>query len=64
MIKKDSRLRFISDDIVNPMKTKKPKTYEVTRERMIVIYPALDENKEKGKLRRMLRRLIQIKKGH
>ncbi|HXX57258.1 MAG TPA: hypothetical protein VEI96_04600 [Thermodesulfovibrionales bacterium] len=46
------------------MKTKKPKTYEVTRERMIVIYPALDENKEKGKLRRMLRRLIQIKKGH
>ncbi|MGD0884069.1 MAG: hypothetical protein ABSA46_04190 [Thermodesulfovibrionales bacterium] len=43
---------------------RKSKTYEVTSEGRIVIYPSLHEVKEKGNLRRILKRLIHIKKGH
>jgi hypothetical protein len=40
------------------------KSYEVNKEGRIVIYPSLRESKEKGKLKRILKRLIHIKKGH
>jgi len=40
------------------------KTYEATREGFINVYPSLHEQKEKGKVRRILKRLIQLRKGH
>jgi hypothetical protein len=33
-------------------------------EGFITVYPSLHENKEKGKLRRILKKLIQLRKGH
>ena len=42
----------------------KSKTYEVTKEGRIVIYPSIHEVKEKGKLKQILKKLIHIKKGH
>jgi hypothetical protein len=52
-------------DIIDLMgDTKRKKSYEVSREGWITVYPSLHENKEKGKLRRILKRLIQLKKGH
>jgi hypothetical protein len=44
--------------------TKHKKSYEVPREGFITVYPSLHEHKEKGKLRRILKRLIQLRKGH
>jgi len=44
--------------------TKHKKSYEVTREGFITVYPLLHESKEKGKLRLILKRLIQLRKGH
>jgi hypothetical protein len=44
--------------------TKHKKTYEVSREGYINVYPSLHENKEKGILRRILKRSIQLRKGH
>jgi hypothetical protein len=35
-----------------------------SKEGRIVIYPSLRETKEKGKLRRILKQLMHIKKGH
>jgi hypothetical protein len=46
------------------MKGSRNKSYEVTKEGRLVIYPSLYETKEKGKLKRILKRLIHIKKGH
>jgi hypothetical protein len=48
--------------------TKQKKTYLVSREGWITVYPSLHEQKEKGTLRSILKsiikRLIQRKKGH
>ena len=46
------------------MGTKRKKSYEASREGWITVYPSLHENKEKGKLRRIIKRLIQLRKGH
>jgi hypothetical protein len=52
-------------DIINLMMgTKRKKSYEISSEGWITVYPSLHENKEKGKLRRILKRLIQLRKGH
>jgi len=52
-------------DIINLMgSAKHKKSYEVSREGWITVYPSLHENKEKGTFRRILKRLIQLKKGH
>jgi hypothetical protein len=40
------------------------KTYIVSKEGLINVYPSLHENKEKGMLRRIIKRLIQRRKGH
>ena len=40
------------------------KRYEVSSEGWITVYPSLHENKEKGMLKRILKWLIQLKKGH
>ena len=45
-------------------KIKRKKTVEVTKDGWITVYPSLHEQKEKGTLRRILKRLIQLKKGH
>jgi hypothetical protein len=42
----------------------KKKSYEVTREGWINVYPSLKEPKEKGTLRLILKRLIQLRKGY
>ena len=44
--------------------TKRKKSFEVTKEGWIIVYPSLHEQKEKGTLRRILKRLIQLRKGH
>ncbi len=44
--------------------TKHKKSYEVSREGLITAYPSLHEHKEKGKLRRILKRLNRLRKGH
>jgi hypothetical protein len=50
------------------MAATKKKTYLVSREGWITAYPSLHEHKEKGILRGILKsiikRLIQLKKGH
>ena len=46
------------------MGTKRKKSYETSSEGWITVYPSLHENKEKGKLRRILKRSIQLRKGH
>jgi len=46
------------------MGIKHKKNYEVSSEGWISVYPSLHENKEKGMLRRILKRLIQLRKGH
>jgi hypothetical protein len=51
-------------DIIFIADTKPKKTYEVTKDGWITVYPSLHEQKEKGKLRRILKRLIQLRKGH
>jgi len=61
-VKKSGTL--LCDDIINPKIARKPKTYEATGEGRIVICPSLHQIKERGKLRRILKRLIHIKKGH
>ena len=54
----------LTDIIKLMMGTKRKKYYEVSSEGWITVYPSLHENKEKGKLRRILKRLIQLRKGH
>jgi len=44
--------------------TKSKKTYEVTKDGWITVYPSLYAQKETGKLRRVLKRLVQLRKGH
>ena len=44
--------------------TNRKKTYTVTKDGWITVYPSLHEQKEKGTLRRILKRLIQLRKGH
>jgi len=52
-------------DIINLiMSTKHKKTYELSSGGWITVYPSLYEKKEKGMLRRILKRLIQLRKGH
>ena len=46
------------------MITKHKKTYEVSSGGWITVYPSLHEKKEKGMFRRILKRLIQLRKGH
>ena len=46
------------------MGIKRKKSYEVSSEGWIVVYPSLHESKGKGKLRRIFKRLIQLRKGH
>jgi hypothetical protein len=36
----------------------------VTKDRMLTKYPTLHETKEKGMLKRILKKLIHIRKGH
>jgi hypothetical protein len=43
---------------------KRKKSFTVTKDGWITVYPSLHEQKEKGTLRRILKRLIQLKKGH
>ena len=43
---------------------KRKKSIEVTKDGWITVYPSLHEQKEKGILRRILKMLIQLKKGH
>jgi hypothetical protein len=43
---------------------KRKKSIEVTKDGWIIVYPSLHEQKEKGTLRRILKRLIHLKKGH
>jgi hypothetical protein len=43
---------------------KRKKTYLVTKDGFINTYPSLYETKEKGKLRGIIKRLIQLRKGH
>ena len=44
--------------------TGKKKAYVMSREGFITVYPSLLEYKEKGTLRRILKRLTQLWKGH
>jgi len=44
--------------------SKKRKEYDVAKKRRITVYPSLHETKEKGKLKRIIEKLIHIKKGH
>jgi len=44
--------------------SKKRKEYDANKEGRITDYPTLHETKEKGKLKRILKKLIHIKKGH
>jgi hypothetical protein len=43
---------------------KKRKDYDVSKDGRITVYPALHETKEKGNLKRIIKKLIHIKKGH
>jgi hypothetical protein len=36
----------------------------VSKDRMLTMYPALRETRGKGKLKRLLKKLIHIRKGH
>jgi hypothetical protein len=36
----------------------------VSKDRMLTLYPTLHETKEKGMLRRIVKKLIHIRKGH
>ncbi len=45
-------------------KKSRRKELAVSKERMITVYPSLHETKEQGKLKRILKKLIHIKKGH
>jgi hypothetical protein len=56
-------MNSVTDIIIRMAGTKK-KTYIVSKEGWINVYPSLHENKEKGMLRRIIKRLIQLKKGH
>jgi hypothetical protein len=40
------------------------KVLAVSKDRMLTMYPTLHETKEKGMLKRILKKLIHIKKGH
>ena len=44
--------------------SKKRKEYGVSKDRMLTVYPTLHETKEKGMLKRILKKLIHIRKGH
>jgi hypothetical protein len=46
-----------------PKKTRR-KELIVSWDRMLTMYPTLHETKEKGMLKRILKRLIHIRKGH
>jgi hypothetical protein len=45
-------------------KKSRRKELAVSKERMLTVYPTLHETKEKGMLKRILKKLIHIKKGH
>jgi hypothetical protein len=57
-------MNSVTDIIYLMGSTKRKKTYDVSKEGFIRVYPSLRESKEKGKLRRILKRLIQLRKGH
>jgi len=57
-------MNSVTDIIYLMGSTKHKKSYKVSREGWITVHPSLDENKEKGKLRLILKRLIQLRKGH
>ncbi|HXX57316.1 MAG TPA: hypothetical protein VEI96_04890 [Thermodesulfovibrionales bacterium] len=40
------------------------KSYEVTKDGRITIYPSLHPIRQEGKLRRILKKIIHFKKGH
>jgi hypothetical protein len=40
------------------------KELAVSKDRMLTVYPTLRETKEKGTLKRILKKLIHIRKGH
>jgi hypothetical protein len=46
--------------------SKKPRRKElvVSKDRMLTISPTLHETREKGTLKRILKKLIHIRKGH
>jgi hypothetical protein len=46
--------------------SKKPRRKElaVSKDRMLTMYPTLHETREKGMLKRILKKLIHIRKGH
>jgi hypothetical protein len=44
--------------------SKKRKELVVSKDRMLTVYPTLHETKEKGMLKRILKKLIHIRKGH
>jgi hypothetical protein len=47
-----------------PKKKSPRKEYVVSRDGRITTYPALHESKEKGTLKRIIKKLIHIHKGH
>ncbi len=40
------------------------KSYEVSKDGRIIVYPSLRPIKQEGKLRRILKKIIHFKKGH
>ena len=44
--------------------SKKRKEFVVSKDRMLTVYSTLHETKEKGMLKRILKRLIDIHKGN
>ena len=44
--------------------SKKRKELAVSKDRMLTMYPTLHETKGKGMLKRILKKLIHIRKGH
>jgi hypothetical protein len=46
-----------------PKKTRR-KELIVSKDRMLTMYPTLHETKKKGMLRRILKKLVHIRKGH
>ena len=62
VLKTDSGIGWIM--AVSVSKKSRRKEYEVSKEGRVTVYPTLHETKEKGTLKRILKKLIHIRKGH
>jgi hypothetical protein len=45
-------------------KSSRRKELSVSKDRMLTVYPTLHEVKEKGMVKRIIKKLIHIRKGH